>query len=1251
MRKCWLLLAVAAWNLPAAAAPPDQKLPEPAAGWSIELIEQAPRILFPTAIVAAPDGTIYLGQDPMDMPGPPNAPIDSVVSIRNGHVTPFAEKLWSVMGLEWVDDTLIVVHAPYLSAFKDTNGDGQADERVDLMTGLGPTIPGFNGINDHVASGLRLGIDGYLYIAVGDKGIPHGVGRDGTEIQLYGGGVIRIRPDGSGLEIVSTGERNPLSVALSAVDDIFTYGNDDDSKKWPNSLTYHIVGGHYGYPYQFLSAPQRALPILAGQLGGSGTQAICYNEDGLPLEYRGNLFVCDWGLQRIDRIEVKRSGGSFAVSSRSPFVSKGDADDFRPFSLAVDSDRSSLLLVDWAFNGWLADGPKTGRLYRLRYEGVDRVTPSPRPATATLDDQIAALDHPALSIRRETQRLLATRGEEAVTPLVERLHHAEPEAGRIHALWALDAIGTEPARDAIRSVLSDDSAAIRIQAARSCGIRPDQAALAALVRLLPDRDAGVRRETAIALGRLGDPKATAPLMAALGESDAFVAWSIRTALRRLQSWDRNQLVTALRDERRREAALKLTDEAWAVPVVEALAVAIESSDSFAVRRKLVANLGSLYRRYPSWSGNWFGTNPLAGDLPRKTEDWDPAGMKLVLDVLNRTAGDADAGVRREAIDALVEVGTAAVPLIRPRLAAETDPQNLSAMIRLLGEQRDAEAIPTLAGILLDANRPRTVRAAALDALSRFRQPRSLTARLTLIYDPKGPADLVARALPPLARDEILPANDLSGFFEHSAPAVRAAALLSLSTKKAPPAEIRQAILARLDDADADVRRAAMLAIASLSIQDAVPSLIRIAEAPTSDVREEAISALCSLADPRGASVYLATLQDRNPRLRRAAESALVAIRDRIPSELDTAARSGTYQGPAALALERVRARFTPLTDWKVIGAFPRTTARVFVGEPSIDFSRTYPGAGNKTIAWAPRTGDARTGQVVIDDLKGGAGDRGGFGYDLNGSPDLCSFGYAEYESDRDRTALLQLGSSGSLTVTVNEAVVHSYSNFAGRPYEPDADVVPVRLRKGTNRILVVSRQGIGRWSFSVQISQPSELSLAMAPAVPTVDALRSFALEHQGDARKGEELFFDAKGIGCAKCHSAGGRGTASIGPDLTGLAVKYDKAELIRSVLEPSARLATGYQPVIIALQDGQILTGLLRSETDEALELVDSEARTIRVAKEEVDERRVGDVSIMPTGLVDGLSPLEFTDLISYLASLKQAPPAAASTAAGAP
>jgi putative heme-binding domain-containing protein len=368
---------------------------------------------------------------------------------------------------------------------------------------------------------------------------------------------------------------------------------------------------------------------------------------------------------------------------------------------------------------------------------------------------------------------------------------------------------------------------------------------------------------------------------------------------------------------------------------------------------------------------------------------------------------------------------------------------------------------------------------------------------------------------------------------------------------------------------------------------------------------------------------------------------LLAIRDQVAGDLAKEARSGRLSGPAALATERILTRFRPVVAWRVIGPFPRTTAQIFFGEASIDFARTHIGAEGRTVAWTPRAGDPATGRIVLDDLKGGAGDKGGFGYDTNGSPDLNAFGFAEFESDRDRPALMLVGSSGTITIAVNDAVVFRYSNFTGRAYAPDSDLVRIDLKRGKNRILVSSRQGIGLWSFSVQVSEPSQDLVASKPKGVTPETLRAFALNHDGDPRKGESIFFEPKGIGCIKCHAAGGRGSANIGPDLTGLALKYDKAEIVRSVLEPSNRIATGYQPVLLALRDGQVLTGLVRSETDSYVEIVDADTKLTRVPKAEVEERRVGDVSTMPTGLVDTLTPLEFTDLISYLQSLKTASP----------
>ena len=1053
-----------------AADPPAKGLPAVAAGWSIELAAQAPELLYPTAIVAAPDGTLYVGSDPMDMTGPPTEPIDRVLAIKNGKSTVFADKLWCVMGLEWSGGTLFVVHAPFLSALRDTDGDGKADERVDLMTGLGPKVPGANGLNDHVASGIRLGMDGFLYIAVGDKGIPRGIGKDGRSVQLWGGGVIRIRPDGTGLELVSTGECNPRALALSATDEIFTFGTGDDSKKWPNSLTHHIVGGHFGYPYQFLTSPYRALPVMAGLHGGAGAQGICYNEDGLAPEFRGNLFLCDWGAQTVSRFELRKAGGTYAVRGRSIIVSKGELPSFRPFSLAVCNDGASFWLVDWAYDGYLAQGAQTGRLFRLAPAEKLRAAPAARPGGQDLAERIKALDHPAFSVRMESQRILIRAREPAVQPLTVRLKAAEPETGRLHALWALDAIGGPEARKAIGDVLRDSSARVRLQAARSAGIRQDKAVTLALVQGLADRDPAVRRESAIALGKLGDSAASSALYKALGDSDAFAGWSVRHAIRRLETWDTTKLLEALLDERRLEPALRLTDEAWSLPVVDALAEALQRTSSAPVRGRIVANIAGLLHKYPDWDGNWFGTNPLAGSFPRKTKDWGPQATKAVLDGLSLGLADPDSSVRFQAITGMAEAGKSAPPRLRSALLREPDSTNQAVLIETLGTLKDAVSVPMFVEILGDVRRAQAVRMAALVALSQFRDPRSLQARLALVYAEKVPPALVARALPDLARLGFLPPNDLGSFMENAAPEIRASALLSLNVKKALPQDLQQSVIDHITDPDDSVRQAAILALVPLQLRAAVPRLLELAAQPASPDHDTAVEALCGLRDPRAASVYLASLEDSNPRVRKLSESALLAINEQIPPDLIAAAKSSEHRASAALVLDRLRARFTPIASWLVIGPFPRVTPRIYIGERSIDFAKSGTGVAGCKIDWTGRPGDAKSGRVDLDDLAridaiadlpvAGRSGLQGFG----------AFGYAEVNVERAGPALLMVGSSGPLMVTVNEVTAYDFGVVAGRAFSPDSEVVRCNLIKGRNRILVFSRQAAGKWSYSIQIA-------------------------------------------------------------------------------------------------------------------------------------------------------------------------------------
>src|SRR5262249_26386087 len=101
-----------------------------------------------------------------------------------------------------------------------------------------------------------------------------------------------------------------------------------------------------------------------------------------------------------------------------------------------------------------------------------------------------------------------------------------------------------------------------------------------------------------------------------------------------------------------------------------------------------------------------------------------------------------------------------------------------------------------------------------------------------------------------------------------------------------------------------------------------------------------------------------------------------------------------------------------------------------------------------------------------------------------------------------------------------------------------------------------------------------------------------------------------------------------------------FDRARLAESVLEPSRSIREGYQSVTVATVDGQVLSGLVRSESDDLVVLRDADGKDHEIRKQDIEERNSGGGSVMPEDLHVGLSLQDFADLISYLESLRAAP-----------
>ena len=263
-------------------------LPTCPPGWTVEVVAAAPQLRHPTAVACAPDGRFFVCEDYMDMPSPVDRPVNRIVCVHpDGRVTVFADHMYVAFSMEYIDGKLYVHHCPRFSVFAD--GGDTAAGRTDLIATTNPapwgsSTRGANQINDHIPAGAQLAMDGYLYLAVGDKGIHGFVGRDGRRLELPLGGVVRMRPDGTGAEVYATGFRTVLNPAIDARDEIFLYDNNDHLNIYKTAVGHVVDGGYYGYPWDIRpSRPDYVLPMdVRIYESGAPTGVLAYEEDGLP---------------------------------------------------------------------------------------------------------------------------------------------------------------------------------------------------------------------------------------------------------------------------------------------------------------------------------------------------------------------------------------------------------------------------------------------------------------------------------------------------------------------------------------------------------------------------------------------------------------------------------------------------------------------------------------------------------------------------------------------------------------------------------------------------------------------------------------------------------------------------------------------------------------------------------------------------------------------------------------------------------
>ncbi len=282
----------------------------------------------PACLAVHPNGAVFVGIDMMGSLGKEQGK-GSILKlidcdddgIADTHTT-FVE-LDNPRGILPIGDQVFVLHTTFskedgiasgmtLVRYDDINKDGIADG--------GPTILIKNISSkkflqsrgtDHATNGIKMGIDGWIYIAVGDFGFHEAVDASGKSLTMLGGGILRVRPDGTEMEVYTHGLRNIYDMAIDPFMNIFTRGNTNDGGGWNIRFIHQIQSGEYGYPVLFKHFTNEIIPALVDVGGGSGTGALFMNDPNWPENLNNTPMMADWGRSQLFIHRVAADQASF----------------------------------------------------------------------------------------------------------------------------------------------------------------------------------------------------------------------------------------------------------------------------------------------------------------------------------------------------------------------------------------------------------------------------------------------------------------------------------------------------------------------------------------------------------------------------------------------------------------------------------------------------------------------------------------------------------------------------------------------------------------------------------------------------------------------------------------------------------------------------------------------------------------------------------------------------------------------------
>ena len=478
----------------------------------------------PACLCAAATGEVYVGVDLLGSLGKGPGKGSVVRLVDKDHDgkadshTVFA-MIDNPRGLISMGDKLYVLHTVipadtgkltgmHLSVLEDKNQDGAAD---------GPPKPLIKDISvakhnqdrgaDHTTNGIRMGIDGWIYIAVGDFGFVNATGTDGAQLTMLGGGVLRVRPDGTGMEVYTHGLRNIYDVAIDPQLNLFTRGNTNDGGGWNVRFIHHIQSGQYGYPILFKNFTDEILPALEDLGGGSGTGSLFLDEPGWPEKYNRQPMMADWGRNQIFIHRLTPDGPSYTQKAEE-FIGLS-----QPSDLDVDGS-GRIYIAAWEGAGYKGN-PQRGFVQRVVPQGW---TYKAFPDLTKLEPAalVKGLDSPSATARLASQQEILARGDKDTAGLVLALAKdaGKPAYHRIAAIFTYKQLLGAKATPALLSLTKDEAVSeFALRALTDRLTELDGVPLDPFLDALKSGNPRTKAAAAVSLGRLGKMEAAEALLA------------------------------------------------------------------------------------------------------------------------------------------------------------------------------------------------------------------------------------------------------------------------------------------------------------------------------------------------------------------------------------------------------------------------------------------------------------------------------------------------------------------------------------------------------------------------------------------------------------------------------------------------------------------------------------------------------------------------------------------------------------------